>query len=121
MAANFFGDPDHARRSKEVKFHQDIEALVSEMQRHKFHVVNTKGHFVPAPPKKTAKKAPKNTQPQVAPRSAVVDVFVRGAEERNGKFGEFICSTTYDKELGYPLTTVDNGDHPETHGTKQYF
>jgi hypothetical protein len=41
MDVNFFGDPDRAR-SKEVKFNQDLEALVSEMQRRKFHVINTK-------------------------------------------------------------------------------
>ncbi|KAJ7890948.1 hypothetical protein B0H14DRAFT_3700607 [Mycena olivaceomarginata] len=52
LVANFFGDPDRARRSKEVKFNQDIEALVTEMQRRKFHVVSKERHFVPAPPKK---------------------------------------------------------------------
>ncbi|KAJ7742717.1 hypothetical protein DFH07DRAFT_964428 [Mycena maculata] len=96
MVANFFGDPDRARRSKEVKFEQDIQALVAEMQRHKFHVVNTAGHFVPAPPK----KLPKNPRPVEAPRSAIVDVFVKGAEEWNSKFTEFIQSTTYDPALG---------------------
>ncbi|KAJ7835165.1 hypothetical protein B0H14DRAFT_2363521 [Mycena olivaceomarginata] len=40
LVANFFGDPDRARRSKKVKFNQDIEALVTEMQRRKFHVVS---------------------------------------------------------------------------------
>ncbi|KAJ7819694.1 hypothetical protein B0H14DRAFT_2600447 [Mycena olivaceomarginata] len=52
LVANFFGDPDRARRSKEVKFNQDIEALDTEMQRRKFHVVSKERHFVPAPPKK---------------------------------------------------------------------
>ncbi|KAJ7751862.1 hypothetical protein B0H14DRAFT_3896747 [Mycena olivaceomarginata] len=90
MVANFFGDPDRARRSKEVRFHQDIEALVTEMQRRKFHVVSQDQHFVPAPPKKP-------------PRSAIVDVFVKGAEEWNGKFADFIKSTTFDPALGgYP-------------------
>jgi hypothetical protein len=31
MVANFFGDPDGARRHKEVKVNQDLEALVSEI------------------------------------------------------------------------------------------
>ncbi|KAJ7791458.1 hypothetical protein B0H14DRAFT_2624967 [Mycena olivaceomarginata] len=87
LVANFFGDPDRARRSKEVKFYQDIEALISEMQRRKFHVVNAKGHFVPAPPpKKTTKKAVTDD----SRRSAIADIFVKGAEEWNSKFEEFI-------------------------------
>ncbi|KAJ7875119.1 hypothetical protein B0H14DRAFT_2343364 [Mycena olivaceomarginata] len=114
LVANFFGDPDRARRSKEVKFHQDIEALISEMQRRKFHVVNAKGHFVPAPPpKKTTKKAVTDD----SRRSAIADIFVKGAEEWNSKFEEFIRTTTYDKELGYPLpTSTDKGSDtiPET-------
>jgi hypothetical protein len=59
MVENFFGDPDRARRSKEVKFNQDLEALVSEVQ-HKFHKISTTPHFVPAPPKKPSKKPLKN-------------------------------------------------------------
>jgi hypothetical protein len=114
LVANFFGDPDRARRSKEVKFYQDIEALISEMQRRKFHVVNAKGHFVPAPPpKKTTKKAVTDD----SRRSAIADIFVKGAEEWNSKFEEFIRTTTYDKELGYPLpTSTDKGSDtiPET-------
>jgi hypothetical protein len=106
MVANFFGDPDRARRSKEVKFNQDLEALVSEMQRLKFHKISTTPHFVPAPPKKPSKKPPKNPPPAEPPRSAIVDVFVKGAEEWNGKFREFIKSTTYDPALGgYPPAT----------------
>ncbi|KAJ7795466.1 hypothetical protein B0H14DRAFT_3554157 [Mycena olivaceomarginata] len=114
LVANFFGDPDRARRSKVVKFYQDIEALISEMQRRKFHVVNAKGHFVPAPPpKKTTKKAVTDD----SRRSAIADIFVKGAEEWNSKFEEFIRTTTYDKELGYPLpTSADKGSDtiPET-------
>lgn len=103
MVANFFGDPDRARRSKEIKFNQDLEALVTEMQRRKFHVVSKDRHFVPAPPKKARKNASQNTRPPEPPRSAIVDVFVKGAEEWNGKFREFIKSTTFDPALGgYP-------------------
>ncbi|KAJ7346085.1 hypothetical protein DFH08DRAFT_809926 [Mycena albidolilacea] len=68
-------------RSKEVKFSQDLEALVSE-----------------------------------PPRSVIVDAFVKGAEEWDGKFREFIKSRTYDPALGgyppasslYAGTTRDN-------------
>ncbi|KAK7028602.1 hypothetical protein R3P38DRAFT_2622936 [Favolaschia claudopus] len=103
MVANFFGDPDRARRHKEVKFNQDLEALVSEMQRRKFHVISETRHFVPAPPKRIPKNPPKNPPPIEPPRSAIVDVFVKGAEEWNGKFYDFIKSTTFDPALGgYP-------------------
>jgi hypothetical protein len=81
MVANFFGDPDRARRSKEVKFNQDLEALVSEMERKKFHRISKSPHFVPAPPKKTPKNPPKNPRPAAPPQSAIVDVFVKGAED----------------------------------------
>jgi hypothetical protein len=84
------------------------------MQRRKFHVVNAKGHFVPAPPpKKTTKKAATDD----SRRSAIADIFVKGVEEWNSKFEEFIRTTTYDKELGYPLpTSTDKGSDtiPET-------
>ncbi|KAJ7799156.1 hypothetical protein B0H14DRAFT_3788541 [Mycena olivaceomarginata] len=97
------GSAYRARRSKEVRFHQDIEALVTEMQRRKFHVVSQDQHFVPAPPKKVRKNASQNTRPPEPPRSAIVDVFVKGAEEWNGKFADFIKSTTFDPALGgYP-------------------
>ncbi|KAJ7688510.1 hypothetical protein B0H16DRAFT_1753086 [Mycena metata] len=114
MVANFFGDPDRSRRSKGVKFNQDIEALVTEMQRLKFHKVRTIKHFVPAPPKKAPKVAPKNPAPIQPPRSAIIDVFVKGAEEWNGKFTEFIKSTTYDPALGGypPPASSDSGSGP---------
>ncbi|KAJ7431901.1 hypothetical protein FB451DRAFT_1421046 [Mycena latifolia] len=116
MVANFFGDPDRARRSKEVKFNQDLEALVSEMLRRKFHVVSKEGHFVAAPPKKAPAKPPKNPRPVEPPRSAIVDVLVKGAEEWNGKFGDFIKSTTYDAALGGypPATESSNSGHRDT-------
>ncbi|KAJ7455023.1 hypothetical protein B0H11DRAFT_1740201 [Mycena galericulata] len=113
MVANFFGDPDRARRSKEAKFNQDLEALVSEMQRRKFHVVSREKHFVPAPPKKAPKNPPKNPRPLEPPRSAIVDVFVKGIEEWNGKFDDFIKSTTYDAALGgYPPATETSNSGP---------
>ncbi|KAF8184133.1 hypothetical protein K438DRAFT_1974716 [Mycena galopus ATCC 62051] len=113
MVANFFGDPDRARRSKEVKFHQDIEALVTEMQWRKFHIVSQDRHFVPAPPKKARKNASQNTRPPEPPRSAIVDVFVKGAEEWNGKFTDFIKSTTFDPALGgYPPPSESSTSGP---------
>lgn len=121
MVANFFGDPDRARRSKEVKFNQDLEALVSEMQRLKFHKVSTTRHFVAAPPKKPSKA--KNPPPPEPLRSAIVDVFVKGAEEWNGKFTEFIRSTTYDPALGGypPAASSDTGPRDTTLDTNTAF
>ncbi|KAJ7717409.1 hypothetical protein B0H14DRAFT_3631243 [Mycena olivaceomarginata] len=123
MVANFFGDPDRVRRSKEVKFHQDLEALVTEMQRRKFHKISTTKHFVPAPPKKSPKVAPKKPPPVEAPRSAIIDVFVKGAEEWNGKFTDFIKSTTYDPALGGypPAASSDSGPRDNTLDTGTVF
>ncbi|KAJ7807181.1 hypothetical protein B0H14DRAFT_3765051 [Mycena olivaceomarginata] len=124
LFANFFGDPDRARRSKEVKFNQDIEALVTEMQRRKFHVVRKERHFVPAPPKKPSKKPPKNPRSPEPPRSAIVDVFVLGAEQWNGKFTEFIKATTFDAALGgYPVAveSSNSGPHDSTLDTNTAF
>ncbi|KAK6969215.1 hypothetical protein R3P38DRAFT_3337140 [Favolaschia claudopus] len=115
MVANFFGDPDRGRKSKEVKFTQDIQALVTEMQRRKFHVVSKVPHFVPAPPKKVRKNAAQNSKPPEAPRSAIVDVFVKGAEEWNGKFKDFIKATTFDPALGgYPPAVENSGSPRDT-------
>ncbi|KAJ7028826.1 hypothetical protein C8F04DRAFT_1265579 [Mycena alexandri] len=122
MVANFFGDPDRARRSKEVKFHQDIEGLVSEMQRRNFHEVSSTRHFVPAPPKKAPKTTPKNPPPPEPERSAIVDVFVKGAEEWNGKFTDFIKSTTFDPALGgYPPASSDSSPRDTTLDTNTAF
>ncbi|KAJ7112391.1 hypothetical protein C8R43DRAFT_903646, partial [Mycena crocata] len=116
MVANFFGDPDRARRSKEVRFNQDLEALVSEMERKKFHQISPTKHFVPAPPKKTPKNPPKNPRPAPEKQSAIVDVSVKGAEEWNGKFVEFIKTTTYDPALGgyHPPAPTDTAARDTT-------
>jgi len=107
LIANFFGDPDHARRSKEVAFHEDMRVLVEEMVRHGLKKLSPSGHFVPAPTKKTS------TKTLTTPISAIVDVQVGGAEIwQQGKFSEFIKNTTYDPALGYPI------DNPEDHDTR---
>jgi hypothetical protein len=93
------------------------------MQRRKFHKISTTKHFVPAPPKKPPKVAPKNPPPVEAQRSAIVDVFVKGAEEWNGKFTEFIKSTTYDPALGGypPAASSDSGTRDTTLDTGTVF
>jgi hypothetical protein len=107
LIANFFGDPDCARHSKEVAFHEDMRVLVEERERHHLFQLSSKGHFVPAPAKKTSKKT------TTTPISAIVDVQVGGAEIwQQGKFSDFIKATTYDPALGYPI------DSPEDHDTR---
>ena len=107
LLANFFGDPDRARRSKEIAFHDDMRILVEQMEHHGGHRLSLSGHFVPAPTKKTSKKT------STAPLSAIVDVDVAGAEVwQHGKFTEFIQATTYDPALGYPI------ENPEDHDTR---
>jgi len=77
------------------------------MERHGLHKLSSGGHFVPAPIKKTSKKT------STAPISAIVDVQVAGAEIwQQGKFSEYIKTTTYDPALGYPI------NNPEDHDTR---
>lgn len=101
--ANFFGDPDRARRHKELKFQEDMRVLVEEMVRLKLHMLHSDGHFVPA----TAPKATKvKTGKSVGPRSAIVDVMVLGSQVwQEGKFTDFLKGTTYDPALGYPVSS----------------
>jgi hypothetical protein len=46
---------------------------------------------------------------------------VQGAQEWNGKFTEFIRTTTYDKELGYPLSAAPEESHDTTLDTNTPF
>ena len=76
------------------------------MEHHGLHKPSSTSHFVPAPSKKTSKKS------STVPISAIMDVQVAGAEIwQQGKFSEFIKTTTYDPALGYPI------DNPEDHDT----
>ncbi len=63
-------------------------------------------HFPPKP--KPGEAAPKR-KPSQPPVSAIVDVQVVGAGIwQQGKFRDFIQSTTYDPALGYPLVVDDS-------------
>jgi hypothetical protein len=107
IVAKFFGDPDSARRHKELKFQEDMRVLAEEMVRHKLHVLSPNGHFVPAPPPKNVKASTKPTEP----RSAIVDVMVLGAQVwQDGKFSDFLKGTTYDPALGYPVSSESASD-----------
>jgi len=107
LVARFFGDSDRSRKSKEVAFAKDIQALVEEMERKDLHKPSSESqrHFVPAPPPKT--KTGKASRKSGQPKSAVFDAIVAGAEIWNsGKFTEFIKTTTYDPAVhGYPAET----------------
>ena len=107
LVANFFGDSDRARRSKEVAFQKDLEALVDEMVNKKVHQASKKSRTVWAPKPKPKLDAngdpilPKKAPPR---KSAVVDVQVIGAEVWAGKFTEFLHSTAYDPAVkSYPV------------------
>lgn len=101
--ANFFGDPDRARRHKELKFQEDMRVLVEEMVRLKLHVLDSDGHFVPAPAPKATKT---RTDKSVEPQSAIADVMVLGSQIwQEGKFTDFLKGTTYDPALGYPISS----------------
>lgn len=115
LVANFFGDPDRERRSKEVKFQEDLQVLVEEMEQKKLHTVSATRRFIAATVKPLKAKKPKNPQPL---KSAVFDVQVAGAEIwQNGSFSDFLHSTTYDPALGYPLGHLDVHDTQLNNGT----
>ena len=103
--ANFFGDPDARRRSKEVAFMEDMRVLVEEMTKRNSHVLAAGQHFVPAPAPKGKKKG------SAEPRSAVFDVIDAGAEIWQGKFFEYVRSTTYDPASGYPMAPEGENSH----------
>ncbi|KAJ8087846.1 hypothetical protein PM082_006699 [Marasmius tenuissimus] len=93
--SRFFGNRDRLRRSKEMKFMKDIEALVQDMEKIGLHKPEFEAtpHFVAAPPSKR-KNAKKSNTPIT---SAIFDILVAGASVwHSGKFKEFIKSTTYD-------------------------
>ncbi|KAJ7701042.1 hypothetical protein B0H14DRAFT_3650630 [Mycena olivaceomarginata] len=65
----------------------------------------------------------KKPPPVEAPRSAIIDVFVKGAEEWNGKFTDIIKSTTYNPALGGypPAASSDSGPRNNTLDTGTVF
>ncbi|TFY62409.1 hypothetical protein EVJ58_g3868, partial [Rhodofomes roseus] len=86
LFANVFGDPDHHRRSKEVAFQQDLRVLVEAMIADNAHVIAADKHFVPA--------------------TGSGDVINLGAEVwQIGKFDDYLQSTVYDPQLGYPMVS----------------
>lgn len=103
QVATFFGDPDRARRSKEMSFQHDMRVLVEDMEGQRIHK-GFKKHFVPQILKPTSKKQPE---------SAIIDVQVTGAEIwMSGKWRDFITLTTYDRNVGYPIGYFnDEVDH----------
>lgn len=106
LVANFFGYADRSRRSKEARFQEDLRVLVEHMITTNIYGRATdEVRFVAAPIK--VKPGAKKTPP---PRSAVVDVLVVGAESwQDGKWKEFLRSTTFDPALGYPIS----GEHAQ--------
>ena len=94
LMAHLFGDSDRHRHSKEVAFYEDMRVLVQDMTNRKSHVLAPKQHFVPQMKKKQGGKE----------QSAIVDSMVLGAEIwRNGKFDDYVQTTAWDPEAGYPI------------------
>ncbi|KAJ7586010.1 hypothetical protein C8J56DRAFT_1052373 [Mycena floridula] len=106
LVVNFFGDPDRARRSKELAFTEDMRVLVEEMVQKDLHKLSANCEvLVPAREPAKGRKAPKNPKP---PQSAIVDVLIEGAK-----------STSFDPALGYPIdvrlntgTSFDDDENP---------
>jgi len=67
--------------------------------------------WAPTKPKKGKKET------KSAPRSAIFDVQVTGAEIWQAKFKEFLRATTYDPALGYPVGSTDTVDTRLDNGT----
>lgn len=113
------GDDDRSRRHKEVKFEEDVRALVEQMMGKQIHTQKA-DRIIEASQKMPIKRAGGS---QSAPgtskkardeasitlpgerKSAVVDVMETGADLlHSGKYSEFIRSTVVDPNLGLPLT-----------------
>lgn len=97
--ARFFGDSDTARRSKEIKFQEDLRVMVEDMVKHNLHPLKPSFHFVAAP-------RPKKARADYVVQSAIGDGMVLGAQVwQDGKFQDFLKATTYDPAVGYPVTS----------------
>lgn len=110
--AQFFGDPDRRRRSKEVAFQEDMRVLVEDMDKKDIGGV-LRARLVPV-----SGKGSRAAKMRASGVSAITDVFVAGADIWRGKFEEWKRQTTYDPALGYVggtessdvhITALDNG------------
>ena len=98
----FFGNSDQSWRSKEISFHEDLQVLVEDQEHLIMHQETATVHPVLAPRKVTTKNVNK---PEA---SVIFNGQVAGAEIwLDGKFCEFVKSTTYDPAVGYPITDED--------------
>lgn len=96
LMAQFFGNPDRHRGSKEMGFQEDMRVLVEELDKRELGG-EYKTRLVPVSGKgkKAAKLRAKGT-------SAITDVYIGGIEIWSDKFEEWKEQTTYDPALGYP-------------------
>ncbi|KAH7905106.1 hypothetical protein BJ138DRAFT_1018176 [Hygrophoropsis aurantiaca] len=102
LFARTFGYADRARRHKEVDIGQDLRLLTEDMFRARLHVPTADRGVLTAA--KVNKKTGKVT---VASQSAIVDCFDTGIQLLNdGKFSEFIHTTTWDPAVGYPVDVL---------------
>jgi hypothetical protein len=83
---------------------EDMCVLVEDMEKHKLHRSMPSKHFVPAM-KPTGRK---KTAPEA---SAIFDISVAGAEAwEQGKFKEYVNTTTYDPATGYLITEKEESN-----------
>ncbi|KAF6744431.1 hypothetical protein DFP72DRAFT_1078616 [Ephemerocybe angulata] len=88
LVAEFFGNPDRNRRSKEIAFQEDMRVLVEDMDALHLHR-GFREHSVSKP---------------------VEDIMVLGAQNWSDKFEEFKASTTYDPALEHPVFPLSDSE-----------
>lgn len=102
-----FGDPDRARRHKEVRFNLDLQALAEDMKKNQIFE-HLPGRFIAAEAKKSSKDK--------SDESAVVDIITKGSAVAGAKWVPFLHETTFDKALGYPVGATSEQDEGEAMG-----
>lgn len=95
MMAEYFGDPDRRRKSKEASFQEDMHILVEELDKKELGG-EYKTRLVPV-----IAKGQRAARLRAKGVSAITDVLVAGSEIWAAKFAEWKRQTTYDPALGY--------------------
>ncbi|KAF8959381.1 hypothetical protein BDZ97DRAFT_1761417 [Flammula alnicola] len=103
--ARTFGHSDHARRHKEVNIEHDLRLLSEGMLSARLHIQT------PERPVQSAAKVNRHGKILTPAQSMIIDCYDLGAEILNdGKFDEFICTTTWDPAVGFQGEENGNGE-----------
>lgn len=103
-----FGHADRARRHKEVTVEHDLRLLCEEMLSAELHV-QTPGRRI-----LTSAKFNRRGKQLAPAQSMIIDCYDTGAKIlNNGKFNEFIRTTTWDPAVGFQgeIDSEANADH----------